>query len=144
MDALPDFFPLASTQRDIWVDQQIDPASPRYNIGGYILIEGLADADRFARAAKRVFEGSDCLRMRVTVRDGVAVQSFDAEWPGVAVVDFSAAADGDAAALRWMQHAFVSPIDLARDAYFEFALIRARPDRYYWFKKYHHLATDGW
>src|ERR1700760_283258 len=111
MDTLPDFFPLASTQRDIWVDQQIDPASPRYNIGGYILIEGFADTGRFTRAARRVFEGTDCLRMRIAVQNGIAVQSFDSEWPGVAVLDFSDAADPDAAALRWMQQAFVSPID---------------------------------
>jgi len=46
-------FPLTSPQLDIWLDQQLNPQSPLYNIGGYMRVSGPIDAAMTIRTKRR-------------------------------------------------------------------------------------------
>jgi len=139
-----DTYPLSSAQQDVWVDQMLHPGSCRYNIGGYVRIDGAVDTERFVAAVRLVFDRCDALRIRMHPGWDPPTQSFDACLTDVPLVDFSGAGDGDAQALAWMERTFAEPFALDQSPLVHFALVRARADRFYWFKKYHHVVTDGW
>ena len=55
--------PLTSAQHDVWVAQQLDPASPLFNCALYL---ELPSADRVDDAVRRVVAETEALRVRFT------------------------------------------------------------------------------
>lgn len=137
-------WPLTSVQQDVWIDTRLRPPALHYNIGGYVRIEGPIEPERFARALRQVFLSTDALRLRLKTGGEQPEMSFDAALPELAFLDFSAEADAEERLCAWMERVFREPFDLEAGPLVRFALLRAAPDRHYWFKKYHHLVTDGW
>ncbi len=68
----------SSQYNDIWVDQQIRPESPLYNIGGYINIEVLIDCDIYNKSINKLRNGNDALSLNSLVGDvGEPYQTVD-------------------------------------------------------------------
>src|SRR5580698_10486579 len=86
-------YPLSSPQLDIWLDQVIRGDDPRYNIGGYLRIDGAIDARCFESAVNLWVRRHDALRI-VLVRgagaDPMPRQAFLGQVSvSVALHDFS-------------------------------------------------------
>ena len=61
---MPDAALLTRNQRLIWLGQQVDPASPLYNMVWRIALTGPLDPARFAAAFARAAADTDVLRFR--------------------------------------------------------------------------------
>ncbi|WP_433893424.1 amino acid adenylation domain-containing protein [Streptomyces sp. CA-111067] len=136
--------PLTAAQSGMWYAQRMSPDSPIYNGGQYLEIHGPVDEGLFDAALHQVVRETDALRTRFTEdADGVwQIVEPDPDW-SLRVLDLSAEADPRAAAESWMWDDLARPVDLAAGPLFLFALVKAAPDRHYWYLRCHHIALDG-
>ena len=67
--------PLSAAQLGIWFAQQLDRASPLYNIADYLEIHGPIDRDLFERALRQVVAEAEALHARF-VDSGSGPQQF--------------------------------------------------------------------
>ncbi|WP_245687610.1 condensation domain-containing protein, partial [Streptacidiphilus griseoplanus] len=135
---------LMAGQLAIWYAQQLAPDNRSFSISEYLEIHGPADPELLVRAAERRIEEAEGLRLRIRVIDGTPRQYVhDATDYPVAVVDVSAEADPRAAAEEWMRADLARPLELDGGPLSATAVIRVRPDLYFWYQRVHHLAMDG-
>ena len=138
-------YPLTSYQRDIWIQQSLYPLRPFYNIGCYSEIKGKIDYTTFSKALNTVIKENDAMRIIIVERDGEPYQKFLPELEyKVEYYDFSAEENAVEFCINWMQREFIRPFNINGNILFEFKLLKAAENLYYWFQKCHHMITDGW
>ena len=141
-------YPLTSSQREIWFNQQLYPTLPLYNIGGYVNLPGRIDPRLFQQAVNLLIRKHDNLRIQLltdTDEDSVPYQQrLDTLEVTVPVQDVTSASDPVTAAQDWMQEQFRTPFVLTGQPLFRYDLIKLADDHYYWLLQYHHLINDGW
>jgi L-serine---[L-seryl-carrier protein] ligase len=138
--------PLSTVQSGVWFGQQLDPANPAFNIGGYVDIDGAVDPVQFQAALRMTVLETEALHVRFVVdHEGVPAQVVTAppDWP-MRYVDVSGEPDPERAAAGWMADDMATPVGLTRDPLFVHALLKLAPDRYYWYFRCHHIVLDGW
>ena len=138
-------FALSSAQLGIWFAQKLNPASPAYNIGEYIEIDGAIDEALFERALAQVVAEADVLRIQIDEQSGEPRQVVGAAgaW-SLPAIDVSRESDPRAAAEAWMQADMVRAVDLTCGPLFQFALFKASAAKFFWYARYHHIVMDGY
>ncbi len=148
IDCMEDlFYPLHPAQLDVFLDQLIDPDSPHYNTGGYIVLKGTLDKEKFMAVVRSVPVVFDAFRMRFDMHSDEPGFYLDTAYNcfEISEVDFSKEADPAAAAAKWVQDDFNIAFPIVKDALlFKQALLKIADDEYWSFNKYHHLITDGY
>jgi natural product biosynthesis luciferase-like monooxygenase protein/amino acid adenylation domain-containing protein len=137
--------PLTEAQRGVWVAQQLDPHSPRYNCGGYLDITGAIDVDVFRRAVQAALEETEALRTQFFVDDlgpRQLVQPFRGDV--IEFIDLSAQSDAEAAALAAMTQDLAEPRRLQEDSLVRHVLFRLSDTRHFFYLRYHHILMDGY
>lgn len=135
---------LTVAQTEIWLGQQLEPHSAKYNLCEFLDIAGPLTPDIFERAVREAVAEVDSLGARFTKNpDGTPRQELaaDRSWPFL-LLDLSDADDAEAAAHQWMQEDLERPIDLG-GALLVGALIKISERRSFWYQRYHHIAIDG-
>lgn len=137
--------PMTEAQRGVWVAQQIDPFSPRYNCGGYLEIVGELDVGAFTHAVRLALEESETLRVRFVIDEAGPCQ-FVGPSPSdvVECVDLSAHRDAQRAAVSVMTEDLATPRDLLKDALVQHVLFILPGARHCFFLRYHHILMDGY
>ncbi|MGH2731776.1 MAG: condensation domain-containing protein, partial [Actinomycetota bacterium] len=135
--------PLSAAQREIWfAEQQLNTANAVYKLGEYIEICGPIDPVLFEAALRRVVGEVDALHVRfVEGSDGPRQVVEPSDWL-MPVVDVSEESDPRMAAEAWMAADAARPMDLTCGPLFSYALIKLRPDRFFWYQGYHHIVMD--
>ncbi|MFJ2774002.1 non-ribosomal peptide synthase/polyketide synthase [Streptomyces sp. NPDC087300] len=135
---------LSGAQLGVWLAQQLEPASSRYNVGVCLEIEGPVDTERFPEAVRLVAAETESLRVRFdTDAEGpFQVLTPDCEIP-CHVLDMTDEQDPRAAAEAWMRHDLTTPLDLRSAPLFTHALIATGRDRFVCYIRYHHILLDG-
>ncbi|MFJ4184419.1 non-ribosomal peptide synthase/polyketide synthase [Kitasatospora sp. NPDC089509] len=143
-DVSPTSWPLLAGQSGLWFAQQLDPASPAYQVSECTEIHGAIDPAVFERAVRRTVRECEAFRLRFAVVDGVTVQRVveDGDWP-LPLVDVSGESDPWAAALDRMRADLARPLDPSRGRGFTQLLFRAAEDRWFWYQRAHHALVDG-
>ncbi|OKK04807.1 non-ribosomal peptide synthetase [Streptomyces sp. CB03234] len=131
----------------MWLAQHINPDNPMFSIAECVEIAGAVDAGLFEAALRRTVDEAETLRVRFLPGPDGPVQTVlsEAELGWVLhTPDFSGAADPAASAEEWMLAHVTTPVDLAVDPLFTFALLKLADDRYTWFSRVHHAVVDGY
>ncbi len=140
-------YPLTSSQREFWFEQQLYPELPLYSIGGYVDLPGVIHPALFQQAVNLLIYKHDNLRIQLlaeTDEDGVPYQQIlNTLEVTVLVQDVSQAPDPVAAAQDWMQHRFCTPFVLTGQPLFRYDLIKLADDHYDWLLQYHHLINQN-
>lgn len=135
---------LSGAQAGIWFAQQLAPDNPIYNTGEYVEINGRLDCRRFQEAIAQAVKEAEALHVQFGVADSGPWQRLrppaDFSLP---VMDVSGESNPQQAAEAWMREDLARPIDLSRDRLFGQALFRLASDRYFWYQRIHHIASDG-
>ncbi len=139
-----DPLPLSDAQLGMWFAQAIDPSSPAFNLAEYLEIGGPIDATLLETALRQVVNETEALRVRfVDTADGPRqIICPPPEW-SMSFVDVSGAPDPRATAELWMRADLARPSDLTTGPLFEYALLKAAPDRFFWYSRHHHIVMDG-
>lgn len=146
--------PVTDAQLGIWLGQQMDIASPRYNAAEYISLRGPLDVSRFEQALNDVVQQSITLQLVFKQTEQGPQQAFNKDQSlksttNLEQLDFSrhASASGDdscmAAAQAWMQQDLATPVDLQQGPLFKQALLKLGEDHHLWYQRIHHIACDG-
>ncbi|WP_327227881.1 condensation domain-containing protein [Streptomyces platensis] len=136
--------PLTAGQLEIWISQVLEPSSPVYNVGDYYEITGAVDAKLLEAAARTAVDEAGSLGARFLVAtDGTPYQELGpAEW-SFEFLDMSERPDPDAEAVAWMRAEMARPVDLTCGSLLAGALIKVSRDRHFWYRRFHHIITDG-
>ncbi|SHM68904.1 non-ribosomal peptide synthase domain TIGR01720/amino acid adenylation domain-containing protein [Streptomyces yunnanensis] len=138
--------PLTMSQQGVWYGQQLDPQSPKYNIGECIEIQGPLDEALFIASLEKVSSHCDSLNTEfVEQGDGIHQRVVRTSPGRPYAVDLSAEADPAAAAERFMAADMATAPTTGTSAapHHAFVLLTLGPDRHYWYIRYHHIVMDG-
>ncbi|MFC5475889.1 amino acid adenylation domain-containing protein [Paraherbaspirillum soli] len=137
-------WPLSAAQQGVWVAQQLDPANPRYNCGGYLEIHGAVELAWLESAVRQALLETEALRVRfISSEDGVR-QSIEAPPQQVLhVIDVSRESDPQLAADAWMKNDLARVADLSRAPLFNHAWLKLGSERSFFYLRYHHIVMDG-
>lgn len=134
------------TQTLIWDDQAFNRTSPKYNIGGYALLQGPLRPSLYEAAIVEVLKSQQVYasvfrevagELRYGLRE--VAPHFELE-----LLDFSLAPDPTAAAKAWMDQEFGVAFPLEDTHLFTFKLLKIDAQTHLWYAKIHHLIGDGW
>jgi len=137
--------PLTEAQAGLWYAQRLAPDNPAFNTAHALWIDGALDVDAFVRAANQAVAEATalCLRTREAA-EGPMQWNDAAHVPHLDIVDLSAEAAPESAARAAMSRDRLSPVDPARDRLALQRLYVLGGDRFVWYLRVHHLATDGY
>lgn len=137
-------FVLTTAQRGLWFSQKISPGAI-FNIAEAVEIHGPIEPQVFQRALGQVLAEAEQLRVRIMEQNGnplQIVQRFhDCEFP---YLDLSERSDPVEAIFAWMRNELAQPINLAKDAPWVSALLKAAEGHYFWYHRAHHTVCDGY
>src|SRR5262249_708660 len=135
---------LSDAQLGIWFAQTIATSNAASNLAEYLEIAGFVDATLLEAALRQVVDETEALRVSfVKDADGPAqIIGPSPDW-SLSRVDVSDAPDPQAAAEQWMWSDLARPVDLIDGPLFTYALLKAAPDRFFWYSRYHHIVIDG-
>lgn len=104
--------PLMSGQYGMWLQEQLHPNNPALSTAGFVDIAGPVDAIILQRAAELALNDSECLRVQVTVKDGIPQQVIDPTPISVDIEDLSDFPDPEAAAHEWAREKMATALPL--------------------------------
>ncbi|MCK1797778.1 amino acid adenylation domain-containing protein [Streptomyces sp. XM4193] len=137
--------PVTSAQKGLWFAQQLDPASPAYNIAEYADVRGEVDVEALTRAVGHVVRETEALRVTFGEQDGRPHQllhsGLDVPLP---VVDLRDGPDPFGEAMRRMRRDLARPADTAAGPLVRVTLYRLERTRFFFHQQVHHLALDGY
>lgn len=138
--------PITDAQLGIWLGQQVDTRSPRYNAAEYISLRGPLDKGIFEKALGEIIDQSPTLHLVFKQTEAGPLQYFKkAEWT-LEQLDFSEAGNNKArlgAAKKWMQEDLAKTVDLEHGPVFKQALLKLEKNHVLWYQRIHHIACDG-
>ncbi|ROP35503.1 non-ribosomal peptide synthetase [Saccharothrix texasensis] len=130
-------FPASSGQRRLWLVDQLLPASPVYNIGWRVGIDGPLDAEALRVALNALVARHEALRTRFAAEDGVPVQVVSA----ASTVPL-ARLSGDVDAV--VREEVGRPFALHSGPLLRAGLVGVGPDEHVLVLVLHHAIADGW
>ncbi|KPI10858.1 amino acid adenylation domain protein [Actinobacteria bacterium OK074] len=139
--------PLSYAQSRMWLLQQLDPASPAYNVCLAIRLRGPLDATALHTAAQGLLDRHEVLRTRYpAAADGTPVQVVDAAvevaWAAVDLGGLTEA-EQDRRAEESARTASATHFDLATDHPLRIVLVRRTDRDHTLILTVHHIAWDG-
>ncbi|NSL54544.1 condensation domain-containing protein [Uliginosibacterium aquaticum] len=144
MTATAQRLPTTSAQYGIWVAQQMSPESPAYLTAEVIELRGLLDQSALSATVVEVLNHCASLHMRFEADEqGLWQWPRVAACPPLAVHDFGAEADPQAAAQAWMKQSLAVLCDPSRDVLYRTVLLRLGEAQHLWYLQVHHIALDG-
>ncbi len=138
-------WPLSEAQQGLWYAQRLAPDNPVFNCGHALWLEGKLELAAFTDAANRAAREcqSLALAMRATT-DGAEQWLDEVRYPPLEIIDLAAETDAKAAARAQMQADMARPVDPERDRLARQILFHLRDNRWCWYQRAQHLATDGY
>ncbi|MBX0292998.1 amino acid adenylation domain-containing protein [Hymenobacter sp. HSC-4F20] len=134
------------TQKLIWRDQAFNCNSPKYNIGGYALLQGPLCAATLEASIVQVLKSQQVYSSVFEEKEGELFYTVQDAAPAyrLARLDCSAEPDPMAAAKQWMDQEFGQCFELENRHLFTFQLLKLDAETHLWYAKIHHLIGDGW
>ena len=124
--------PLTAGQSGIWYAYGLSGPNATFNAGAYLEIHGAVDVEVFDRAMRTVVTEAEALAVGFVENDQGPVQvlrpAAGEDRSPLDVIDVTGEPDPREAARLWMRTDAGTAVDVAADALFRFALIKAAED----------------
>jgi amino acid adenylation domain-containing protein/non-ribosomal peptide synthase protein (TIGR01720 family) len=142
-----DNIPLSFSQQRLWFIDELQGASPEYNIPSAFSLRGQLKIAAFEQAVHCIIERHMVLRTVIKLIDGQVEQQvrtqFDLPVNNVDLTDLSGQALQDR--VRTLVQADAQkPFDLANDLLLRVQLLKLTDDEHVVLFNMHHIASDGW
>lgn len=138
--------PLTEAQAGLWFAQRLAPDNPAFNTAHAVWIDGPLDVAAFTAAANQAAQEAQALALRFVAGGQGEPRQWvdDGHIPLLALRDLSSEADPAAAARAAMQAERLAVVDPTRDRLSQQVLFALGGQRWVWYLRVHHLATDGY
>ncbi|MEU8894201.1 amino acid adenylation domain-containing protein, partial [Streptomyces sp. NPDC048442] len=143
----PEVIPLSFAQRRLWFINQMDTASPLYNIPMVLRLRGALDQEALAAALTDVVSRHESLRTVFPATNGEPQQAVCDALSEPVVLTLPGTADGadaDADVAARIAALAGEGFDLTRDVPLRAALLSTGPDEHVLVLVLHHIAADAW
>ncbi|MEM8857681.1 MAG: amino acid adenylation domain-containing protein [Chloroflexota bacterium] len=142
--SIPNQSNLTQNQFLLWLGQQINPASPIYNMVHAYRIKGAIDPDTLEIAFQNVVAGSDALKTVIRLDgNGVPQQLINPRIRGdIEFLDFSANQSPEDSYQSWVDKRITRILDLEHQL-FDTTLIKLADNNWIWYLNQHHIITDA-
>jgi len=136
--------PLTAQQRGVWFDQVTHPNSTHLNMPLHVQLPDAVSLGVAATMVHRLIARHDGLRVRITVKDGRAVQRLDPRPPAVEVIDLAGLStmEGERCSAVVRHAHLTTPFRLDREPPIRAAMIQL-PSAVHAVLTIHHVAFDG-
>ncbi|RTZ29485.1 amino acid adenylation domain-containing protein, partial [Paenibacillus polymyxa] len=133
-----EYYPISSTQKRLYILNQLDAVGMAYNMPGIMLIEGKLDKLRFEQAFRELVDRHESFRTSFHMIDGKPVQKVHSN------VDFSVMyMETDEERAAKIASEFIRTFDLDEAPLLRVGLIKVGEDRYIMMFDKHHIISDG-
>ncbi|MDT7555411.1 MAG: hypothetical protein QOI16_4146, partial [Pseudonocardiales bacterium] len=144
LDQIQNRLPLSVAQRGMWFAQRFSPSNSIFNIAEMLEIHGPVNLAVFEAAVQQTAMEAEAARLRFVEQADELYQVVHPTAEGILpFMDLSAEADPRGAAELWMRAEFTAPHHPMHDRLWTCALIKAAPDRFFWYHRSHHILMDG-
>lgn len=140
-----ELFRLTHPQQRIWIEEQINPDSSMFNIGGTVRIYGAVNLRLLEQAVLIFIRTNHGMRLKIVDMEGAAKQyigEFDVS--RLDYKDFRSCPDPVSAFQTWVNTEAAKPFRLTEEWLFYFAMFRIDEQDSGYFIKLHHIIADGW
>lgn len=137
-------YSLHPAQRDIFIDQVMNPDSLRYSQGCYLILKDNLNKDLFLSSVNQMLSAHDVFRLQFDTDEVDSPATLIPELPSTIFVekDFSNKSEEDA--LMWMQEQLNIPISLIPGNFpHQHYIIKINDNTHWYFMHYHHIILDG-
>ncbi|CAL2089900.1 Tyrocidine synthase 3 [Tenacibaculum sp. 190524A02b] len=136
---------ISSLQKYLWLDQKLTPESPKYNIGGYAVIDGYVDFNLFKEALSIFSDKHKILKSVFREENGkpfLLINEDEKEFnEGVNFIEKRNKQE----ILDLIRKDFKKPFNLEEDKkIFKIWLVKISANTFIWYTKLHHLIADGY
>jgi amino acid adenylation domain-containing protein len=140
-------FPLSFAQQRLWLIDQLEPGTSRYNVPESIRLRGHLDAEALSASLNTVVRRHEVLRTRFTLEGETPRQCVEAELD-VRVRHDDVSASPEAGRLAEAERLAIDdasrPFDLGQLPLLRALLVRLAPDDFIFVLTFHHIVYDGW
>ncbi|MBI4664652.1 MAG: amino acid adenylation domain-containing protein [Verrucomicrobia bacterium] len=139
--------PLSFAQQRLWFFNQLDPASPLYNMPTILRLQGQFNFEAFEQALDRIVARHESLRTRFLSTDDGPIQVIDPPSPfrtGLAKLSDRGDAERNAELQSFLAQECRRPFDLTRDRLLRASIARLGELDHVLVLNMHHIVSDGW
>ncbi|MEW9712961.1 amino acid adenylation domain-containing protein [Paenibacillus sp. SI92] len=131
-------YPVASTQKRLYILSQLEGGELGYNMPGIMTIEGILDLGRFEEAFRQMIVRHETLRTSFDLVEGEPVQRIHLEVP-FALNYRQAGGEPPEELIR----SFIRPFDLSMAPLLRVQVVELEQDRHLLLFDMHHIISDG-
>lgn len=130
-------------QQYIWLDQKLDLDSPKYNTGGYVLINGSINFELLKKSLKVLFSEHDIFSFVFKETGGVLNHKISSIESLENVKYFEV--ENEMKGIERINNDFLIPFRIEKNnKLFKIWLLKVGEAKYIWYAKFHHLVADGY
>ncbi len=134
-------FPASFAQQRLWFLNQLDPASPFYNVPTVLRLKGDLNVDVLRRSLEEIVRRHEVLRTTFAMVDGEPVQIIGPPRE----VDFSFTVERSEAEALWLlTEEAKRPFDLEHGPLMRCVVAQFGDEDYFALLNLHHIISDGW
>jgi amino acid adenylation domain-containing protein/non-ribosomal peptide synthase protein (TIGR01720 family)/FkbM family methyltransferase len=140
-------FPASLGQQRLWFLNQLEPASPFYNVSEVVRLSGDLRTDLLQRALTAVVARHEVLRTRFAIEGGNLVQIIAPEGDvQLTIVDLTEVPEDqkESTAQKLTRQETETPFDLSRGPMLRAHLLKLDATHHRLLLTMHHIVTDGW
>ncbi|MCP4156907.1 MAG: non-ribosomal peptide synthetase, partial [bacterium] len=134
--AQKEYYPLSSSQKRLYILQQMEENNTGYNIYEALQLEGPVDKKKLEETFRRLITRHEALRTTFHMMEGEAVQKIHGS------VEFEIEYHSQTSPLTIIPE-FIRPFDLTRAPLMRVGLIKTRKDQHLLILDMHHIISDG-
>lgn len=134
-----EYYPVSSSQKRIFLLNQINPQDTAYNMAFALSISGKVDKEQFEEAFKKIINRHDVLRTEFYFVDGKPVQKIlDNVEFSIEEIEPKKEENIDV-----LLSSLIKPFDLKKAPIFRVCLVKVDDEKYILFFDIHHIIADG-
>ncbi|MDD4109565.1 MAG: condensation domain-containing protein [Prolixibacteraceae bacterium] len=138
-------YPLTLPQRSFYYDYLLLKNDCKYNMGGYLLLNGSLDLDVFTQAYKHTLQKQDISKLRFVVKDEELLQYFEDDFePEIFFLDYRNEENPVDKAINYVLAENRKPFPFTGTPLFYDIIIQTAHTQYVWFPRFHHFSNDGY
>ncbi|MCP5052248.1 MAG: hypothetical protein GY940_34085, partial [bacterium] len=146
--AKQEHYPIAPTQKRLWIINRLTPGSSLYNLGRLFLIEGNLNVPALERALRTMVRRHQSLRTVFITLAGEVRQTFPGKFEKIngiwQEINVSGEPDPWEVSRQYARREFKTPFDFSQGPLLRTRLLKIAGNKYLFVISIHHIITDGW
>jgi amino acid adenylation domain-containing protein/non-ribosomal peptide synthase protein (TIGR01720 family) len=136
------YYPVSSSQKRMYILNQLEGAELSYNMPGVYTVEGELDVARMERALQALLKRHESLRTSFELVNGEPVQRVHAE-VSFQLIQLTSGETGSEEEADKQVAAFIRPFDLSEAPLFRAGVMKLPGKRHLFVYDMHHIVSDG-